>query len=236
MKKYITSSSNQLIKDLIKMKNSKQDKFLIEGKDLLDLAYLNNLLDMVITTEDNDEFSNVDIIVVPKFILEKLSNNKSVQPYIGVSRLPEVKGELGDKLVYLDGVQDPGNVGTIIRTALAFSYDAVVLSKDSASLTNSKVIQSTKGALFSIPLTNKMTLEELKEKGYVIIVTALEDAINYQKSPKFDKFVLVLGNEGQGVKKENIALADTVVKIEMGNIDSLNVAVAGGILLNHFRG
>ena len=235
MKKYITSSSNQLIKDLVKLKSSK-DKFLIEGKDLLDLAYLNNLLDMVITTEDNDEFSNVDIIVVPKFILEKLSNNKSVQPYIGVSRLPEVKGELGDKLVYLDGVQDPGNVGTIIRTALAFSYDAVVLSKDSASLTNSKVIQSTKGALFSIPLTNKVTLEELKEKGYVIIVTALEDAINYQKSPKFDKFVLVLGNEGQGVKKENIALADTVVKIEMGNIDSLNVAVAGGILLNHFRG
>ena len=236
MIKYITSSSNQLIKDLVKLKNSKEDKFLIEGKDLLDLAYLNNLLDMVITTEDNDEFSNVDIIVVPKFILEKLSNNKSVQPYIGVSRLPEVKGELGDKLVYLDGVQDPGNVGTIIRTALAFSYDAVVLSKDSASLTNSKVIQSTKGALFSIPLTNKVTLEELKEKGYVIIVTALEDAINYQKSPKFDKFVLVLGNEGQGVKKENIALADTVVKIEMGNIDSLNVAVAGGILLNHFRG
>ena len=236
MKKYITSSSNQLIKDLVKLKNSKEDKFLIEGKDLLDLAYSNNLLEMVITTEDNDEFSNVDIIVVPKFILEKLSNNKSVQPYIGVSRLPEVKGELGDKLVYLDGVQDPGNVGTIIRTALAFSYDAVVLSKDSASLTNSKVIQSTKGALFSIPLTNKVTLEELKEKGYVIIVTALEDAINYQKSPKFDKFVLVLGNEGQGVKKENIALADTVVKIEMGNIDSLNVAVAGGILLNHFRG
>lgn len=236
MKKYITSSSNQLIKDLVKLKNSKEDKFLIEGKDLLDLAYLNNLLDMVITTEDNDEFSNVDTIVVPKFILEKLSNNKSVQPYIGVSRLPEVKGELGDKLVYLDGVQDPGNVGTIIRTALAFSYDAVVLSKDSASLANSKVIQSTKGALFSIPLTNKVTLEELKEKGYVIIVTALEDAINYQKSPKFDKFVLVLGNEGQGVKKENIALADTVVKIEMGNIDSLNVAVAGGILLNHFRG
>ena len=185
MKKYITSSSNQLIKDLVKLKNSKEDKFLIEGKDLLDLAYLNNLLDVVITTEDNDEFSNVDIIVVPKFILEKLSNNKSVQPYIGVSRLPEVKGELGDKLVYLDGVQDPGNVGTIIRTALAFSYDAVVLSKDSASLTNSKVIQSTKGALFSIPLTNKVTLEELKEKGYVIIVTALEDAINYQKSPNF---------------------------------------------------
>ena len=236
MKKYITSSSNKLIKDLIKLKNNKEERFLIEGKDLLDLAYLNNLLEMVITTEDNDEFNNVETIIVPKFILEKLSNNKSVQPYIGVSRLPKVSSKLGDKLVYLDGVQDPGNVGTIIRTALAFSYDGVILSKDSASLTNSKVIQSTKGALFSIPLSNQVSLKELKEQGYMIIVTSLEDSINYLKTPKFDKFVLVLGNEGQGVKKENIELADTVVRIEMGNIDSLNVAVAGGILMNHYRG
>ncbi|MBE6143238.1 MAG: RNA methyltransferase [Erysipelotrichaceae bacterium] len=236
MKKYITSSSNKLIKDLIKLKNNKEERFLIEGKDLLDLAYLNNLLEMVITTEDDDEFNNVETIIVPKFILEKLSNNKSVQPYIGVSRLPKVSSKLGDKLVYLDGVQDPGNVGTIIRTALAFSYDGVILSKDSASLTNSKVIQSTKGALFSIPLSNQVSLKELKEQGYMIIVTSLEDSINYLKTPKFDKFVLVLGNEGQGVKKENIELADTVVRIEMGNIDSLNVAVAGGILMNHYRG
>ena len=236
MKKYITSSSNQLIKDLIKLKSSKEDKFLIEGKDLLDLAYLNNLLDLVITTEDNGEFENIDKVIVPKFILEKLSNNKSVQPYIGVARLPKVINQLGNKLVYLDGVQDPGNVGTIIRTALAFSYDGVVLSKDSASLNNLKVIQSTKGALFSIPLTNELTLKELKEQGYVIIVTALEDSINYLKTPKFEKFVLVLGNEGQGVKEENISLADAVVRIEMGNIDSLNVAVAGGILMNHYRG
>ena len=236
MKKYITSSSNKLIKDLIKLKNNKEERFLIEGKDLLDLAYLNNLLEMVITTEDKDEFNNVETIIVPKFILEKLSNNKSVQPYIGVSRLPKVSSKLGEKLVYLDGVQDPGNVGTIIRTALAFSYDGVILSKDSASLTNSKVIQSTKGALFSIPLSNQVSLKELKEQGYMIIVTSLEDSINYLKTPKFDKFVLVLGNEGQGVKKENIELADTVVRIEMGNIDSLNVAVAGGILMNHYRG
>lgn len=236
MKKYITSSSNQLIKDLIKLKSSKENKFLIEGKDLLDLAYLNNLLDMVITTEDNSEFDNIDQVIVPKFILEKLSNNKSVQPYIGVARLPKVTNQLGNKLIYLDGVQDPGNVGTIIRTALAFSYDGVVLSKDSASLTNSKVIQSTKGALFSIPLTNELSLKELKDQGYVIIVTALEDSINYLKTSKFEKFVLVLGNEGQGVKAENIALADAVVRIEMGNIDSLNVAVAGGILMNHYRG
>ena len=182
MKKYITSSSNKLIKDLIKLKNNKEERFLIEGKDLLDLAYLNNLLEMVITTEDNDEFNNVETIIVPKFILEKLSNNKSVQPYIGVSRLPKVSSKLGEKLVYLDGVQDPGNVGTIIRTALAFSYDGVILSKDSASLTNSKVIQSTKGALFSIPLSNQVSLKELKEQGYMIIVTSLEDSINYLKT------------------------------------------------------
>ena len=117
-----------------------------------------------------------------------------------------------------------------------FFLHSPAFSKDTASITNSKVIQSTKGALFSIPLRNDVTLQELKEQGYVVVVTALEDAINYLKLPKFDKFVLVLGNEGQGVKKENIDIADAVVKIEMGNIDSLNVAVAGGILMNHYRG
>ena len=236
MKKYISSSSNQIIKDLIKLKNSKEDKFLIEGKDLLDLAYLNNLLDLVITTEDNEEFNSVDKIIVPQFILEKLSINKSTQPYIGVARLPEYENYLGNKLIYLDGVQDPGNVGTIIRTALAFGYDGVVLSKDSASLKNSKVIQSTKGALFSLPLVQNKELKALKEEGYLIIATALEDSIDYQKTEKFEKFVLVLGNEGQGVKKQNLDIADAIVKIEMGNIDSLNVAVAGGILMNYYRG
>lgn len=236
MKKYVSSASNQLIKDLVKLKNVRGKKFLIEGKDLLDLAYLNDLLEMVITSEDNDHFSNIDVVVVPHFILEKLSNNKSVQPYIGVARLKEDDSELGNRLVYLDGIQDPGNVGTIIRTALAFAYDGVILSKDCASLSNPKVIQSTKGALFSLPLKTNVSIQELKNKGYIIIVTALENAINYLKTPKFEKFVLVLGNEGQGVKKENINLADAVVKIEMGNIDSLNVAVAGGILMNHYRG
>ena len=195
-----------------------------------------NLLKKWFTGDVHINYMKIQIPEDVKFILEKLSNNKSVQPYIGVSRLDQSKKELGNKLVYLDGVQDPGNVGTIIRTALAFSYDGVILSKDSASITNSKVIQSTKGALFSLPIRNDLSLKELQEQGYVIVVTALKGAINYQKLPKYEKFVLVLGNEGQGVKEENIDLADAVVKIEMGNIDSLNVAVAGGILMNHYRG
>ena len=234
----ITSATNQLIKDLVKLKQTRNAKelnqIIIEGKDLIDMAYENGLLDMVLTSNRSYSY-DVQTIICPSFILEKLSSNKSISDIIGVAHLSLDNKGLGNRIVYLDGVQDPGNVGTIIRTALAFSYDSIILSLDSASIYNEKVIQATKGALFSIPVFLDVSLQELKEKGYQIIVTALRNASDYKTLSPNDKFVLVLGNEGQGVKEENIDIADEVVKISMGNIDSLNVAVAGGILLNHYK-
>lgn len=237
--KEITSASNPLIKDLLKLNKVKEakelNKVLLEGEDLLDLAYLHNTLDLVLTCSNENRYVGVETILVPKFILEKLSSNKSTQDYIGVAHY-EFKNEVnGRRLVYLDGVQDPGNVGTIIRTSLAFSYDGIVLSNDSASIYNTKVIQSSKGAIFSLPIYLNTSLEELKNDGYQIIVSALHNSIPYEDLKIQDKFVIVLGNEGQGVKKENILLASNVVKIDMDHIDSLNVAIAGGILLNHYK-
>lgn len=238
MVKEITSASNQLIKDLVKLKQTRnakeQNSILIEGKDLVDMAYENGLLDMIITSNRDYDY-DVQTIICPSFILEKLSSNKSPSDIIGVAHFTLENKKFGDRIVYLDGVQDPGNVGTIIRTALAFSYDSLILSSDSASIYNEKVIQSTKGALFSLPLFLDVSLKNFKDMGYEIIVTALRDAVDYESFIPSGKFVLVLGNEGQGVKEENIKLADKIVKISMGNIDSLNVAVAGGILLNHYK-
>lgn len=238
MVREITSATNQLIKDLVKLKQARNAKeknsVLIEGKDLVDMAYENGLLDMVLTSNKKYAY-DVQTVICPSFILEKLSSNKSVSDIIGVAHFSLLNKTLGDRIVYLDGVQDPENVGTIIRTTLAFSYDSLILSSDSASIYNEKVIQSTKGALFSLPIFLDITLKELKEMGYQIIVTALKNAVDYESVSPSVKFVLVLGNEGQGVKEENINLADRVVKICMGNIDSLNVAVAGGILINHYR-
>lgn len=239
MIKTITSLQNQFIKDLVSLKTSnkkkKENRFLIEGEDLVSMAYETNQLDLVISLEEQLNYSDVDQIIVNQSILDKLSNNKSTSKILGVAHYQKFQ-DLGKKVIFLDNVQDPGNVGTIIRTALSFSYDSVVLGNNSASLYNEKVIQSSKGAVFKLPVYEQVNLKELKEDGYKIVSTALEGAINYLDLSLNDKFVLVFGNEGQGVCQETLSLSDKIIKIDISNIDSLNVAIAAGILMNHYRG
>lgn len=238
MIKTITSSSNPLIKELIKLKSVRERKltnsFLVEGKDIVDFCYENKMVKYIISCEEQEEYQ-CDQVIVPSFILEKISSNKSVPSIMALAFYQEEHKPLGNKIIYLDGVQDPGNVGTLIRTALAFGYDDVILSNDSASKYNEKTIVSSKGAIFKIVPRDNLTIDQLKELGYYIIVTALKGAIDYKKVLRKEKFVLVLGNEGQGVKEENILKADVVAKIDIQNIDSLNVGVAGAILMNEYR-
>lgn len=238
MIKKITSASNPLIKELIKLKSVRERKetnsFIVEGKDMVDFCYENNMVKFIISDQEQSAYQ-CDQIIVPSFILEKISSNKSVPSLMALSFYKEENKALGNKIVYLDGVQDPGNVGTIIRTALAFGYDDVILSIDSASKYNEKTIVSSKGAIFKIIPRDNLTLDQLKDLGYYIIVTSLKGAIPYKEVTRKDKFVLVLGSEGQGVKEENILKADVVTKIAIENIDSLNVAIAGAILMNEYR-
>ncbi len=235
----ITSLTNPYIKELneLKKNNIKKEKnmFLVDGLDFILLAKQNNLLKEILTLSYLEEYQDIKQIIVTKPILDKLSINKTSSNVIGVCYYSQNKEIKGDKLLYLDGVQDPGNVGTLIRTALAFSYSGVILSKDTASIYNDKVISSTKGAIFSLPIYNDVDLISLKEKGYEIVSTSLKNAIDYKEYHVKNKFVLVLGNEGQGVKEENLLISDYIVKINMDNIDSLNVGVAGGILMNEYR-
>lgn len=235
----ITSLTNPYIKELneLKKNNAKKEKnmFLVDGLDFILLAKQNNLLKEILTLSYLEEYQDIKQIIVTKPILDKLSINKTSSNVIGVCYYSQNKEIKGDKLLYLDGVQDPGNVGTLIRTALAFSYSGVILSKDTASIYNDKVISSTKGAIFSLPIYNDIDLISLKEKGYEIVSTSLKNAIDYKEYHFKNKFVLVLGNEGQGVKEENLLISDHIVKINMDNIDSLNVGVAGGILMNEYR-
>lgn len=236
--KEITSTKNPLIKELLELKKSSIKKqkqmFLVDGEDFIFLAYEKKLLKMILTLSYQEKYSNVEQIIVTKPILDKLSSNVNSSNMIGVCSFFIQKEITGNKLIYLDGVQDPGNVGTIIRTALAFNYDGVILSNDSASIYNDKVISSTKGALFKIPLYLDVNINELKDK-YCLVATSLHNALNYKEFKNRDRFILILGNEGQGVKKEIIEMASYNVKIPMGNIDSLNVAIAGGILMNEYR-
>lgn len=238
MIRQITSASNQLIKELIKLKSvkerKKQNKFIVEGEDLVSFCYENKMVEFIISSKEHEEF-DCDQIIVPPFILEKISFNKSVPSIMALSFFKEEDRPLGDRIIYLDGVQDPGNVGTIIRTALAFNYTSVVLSSDSASKYNDKTIMATKGAIFALPIFDNVSLSNLKNQGYTIISSALKDSIDYKGVETGNKFVIVLGNEGQGIKEETFKISDKIVKIDIQNIDSLNVAIAGAILMNEYR-
>jgi len=241
MIKYVTSRKNKIVLDTIELrqnKNSQKEKrFIIEGNHLLTMANNCHNLVYVLTNQrlkNIDE--NVDQYIVTNDILKKISINKSVPNVIGVCNyVNDVISDEGSA-VYLDNVQDPGNLGTIFRSSLAFSVYNVLLSNDSVNKYNEKAIQASQGSLFSLNIEscNVDKLIDLKKQGYKVIVTVLsKDAINLDnfKFTKNNKYILVFGNEGQGVRKEIIDLADSKIFIEMNNIDSLNVGVASSILL-----
>ena len=135
------------------------------------------------------------------------------------------------KILFLDEINDPGNMGTLLRTALAFSYDLVVLSENCVSIYNEKVVNSSKGAIFQIPVV-KGKLKDYKGTHKILVSNLSKNAVPLDEVELPEKFVLVLGNESHGVNKETRLLADQEIIIPINNIDSLNVAVAGGILMN----
>ena len=147
--------------------------------------------------------------------------------------LPE---SLSGKYLLLEDVQDPGNVGTMIRTADAAGYDGVFLSDKSADIYNQKTLRSMQGSHFHLPIYRGPILdmvEACKKQGVPVLATTLSDVSVDYKAVKTDgNFALVMGNEGQGISQDMAESADQLVHISMpGQAESLNVAVAAGILM-----
>ena len=233
--KIVESKENKLFKELLKIRKGdpKGGYFLGEGKDLVEEAYKAGMLRTLIMPLDTKApVLDMPIVGLKAGLYRELSSYQSLPPCMGVCHFEENK-DIKDRVIYLDGIQDPGNAGTIIRTALSFGYTGVVFSNDSVSLYNSKVIQSTKGAIFHLPIYRE-DLTKLYAQGYHIYVTTLDGADERTISSLKTPFVLVFGNEGHGVRKEYQALG-TKLKIEMSGIDSLNVAVASGIFMYRFK-
>lgn len=238
----ITSLQNSYIKYLNKLKENdfskNEKKFLIEGFHLVNEA--KEYLSEILVLEYLDEYKDIKQIEVSKEILEKLSSGKSKARIIGICNYIDKKDIHSNILVYLNAIQDPGNVGTIFRTALAFSFFDILIDEKCAFKYNQKVIQSSQGAIFkeNIVESNFNELLEFKNKGYKIIVTTLSEKSVYLENFNFninDKYIIVFGNEGQGVSKEIINISDYQLKIKMNNIDSLNVAISAGIILNRIN-
>ena len=237
----ILSKNNQKIKDAcaLRMKKVRQEKglFLMEGIKNLDMALRFGAVKQIFTSIGLPKLKqDIECYKVNDEVLRKLSSSENPEGVVFVCEQLSPRKEAKDyhKIVYLDQINDPGNLGTILRTAVAFNYDAVIISKSSVDLYNEKVVAASKGALFLIDAF----YDDISNyaKGRVVIASALEDAIPLQECKKPRDFILVLGNESHGVSNEILDTANQIVKIEMNDaIDSLNVGVAAGILMNYFK-
>ena len=236
----ITSVDNKKIKRYVSLKNSKNRKseglFLVEGMHMCYEAFKNNLLVDILVLENTSLSFNYqnEITYVTENVLKKVSNLSSPTTVIGICKIIDNSEIFGDHLLILDDVSDPGNIGTIIRSANAFNIDTIILSKNSVDIYNDKVLRATQGMIFNMNIIYADLLDvipKLRDNGYVILGTNVvngEDARNINVS----KYALIMGNEGCGVHKEVSALCDKNLYIKMNSsCESLNVAVATSILL-----
>ena len=238
----INSKNNQKIKDAcsLKLKKARQEKglFLMEGIKNLDLALTYSKVRTIFTAIGLPKLKqDIECYKVNDEVLRKLAVSENPEGVVFVCETVKPKKEKSQyhKIVYLDQINDPGNLGTILRTAVAFNYDAVILSKGSVDLYNEKVIAASKGAIFLIDAFVG-DINDYIEGHQVIVSTLDEKSIPLNECSKPNDFIIVLGNESHGVSEEVIKTANTLVKIEMNDvIDSLNVAIAGAILMNHFK-
>ena len=236
----ITSVDNKKIKRYVSLKNSRDRKveglFIVEGMHMCYEANKHNLLVDLIVLENTDISFNYagEITYVTLNVMKKVSNLSNPTNVIGICKIVDNNEIIGNHLLVLDDIQDPGNIGTIIRSASAFNIDTIVLSNNSVDIYNDKVLRSTQGMIFNLNIIYGDLLEvipNLHDNGYVILGTNVNDGEDV-RNVKVNKYALVMGNEGQGVKEEIASLCDKNLYIKMNsNCESLNVGVATSILL-----
>lgn len=240
----IESTQNSTIKALAKLSSKKErdasGRFLIEGWHLLEEASQAGLLEQVFQLETQPVFPNAPTTFCSQAVLNKLSAQKSDARYIGVCRKPDAHSLAeAKKVLLLDHLQDPGNLGTLIRSAVSFGLDAIVLSGDCADPYGPKAIQSSQGALFHISVQTAdlaKTIADLKAKAIPVFGAAL-----HQNSKELHDlaipacFAIMIGNEGQGIRPQLLAQCSSLVHIEMASFESLNAAIAGSILMYAFQ-
>lgn len=228
----INSRQNEKIKELIKLSNPKFSKeqklFKIEGFHALEMAIEAKVVKSVFTTKELEIDDKIPQFVVSKEVMEKVSTSKSPQGVIAVCEYKKSTPISSDKVLYLDDVSDPGNLGTLLRTALAFGYKDVVLNAGCSEY-NEKVLQSTQGAIFKLNILHELDFSKLKE--YEILATEIKGSVSLNEVKSPAKHVLILGNEAHGVQEKLLKLAHKRIRIDIENIESLNVAVAGAIAM-----
>lgn len=234
----ISSLSNQRVKDWMRLyqKKYRKNQYLIFDEDMIRSAIEYDYLDTLIYCGNNDiEFPN-SVEVSPE-VMDKLSKGKSLK-YIGVANMLKEGLDNPKRVVILDDLQDPSNVGMIISIAYLFGYDSIILNSFTADIYHEKCLDKAKDSLYKVNILRcdvKEIIPELKKEGFKVYATGLrKETKELEETLIYDKMAFILGNEGSGVKEELYDLSDEIVKIRMENIDSLNVAIAGSIVMYHF--
>lgn len=235
----ITSVNNNKIKEINKLKEKKyrdsSNSFLVEGEHLVIEAYRENLIKELIVLDDSDFIlDGIPTVKVSREVMKKLSSMDSYPSVIGVANKIREK-ELGNSILILDDIQDPGNLGTIIRSSAAFGIDTIVVSPKTVDIYNIKVLRATQGMLFHINIIVKELdsfITKLKQDNYKIYGTKVDKGVNIKDISINNKYALVMGNEGNGISDNVSKLCDEYLYIKMNdNVESLNVGVATSILL-----
>ncbi|HFI0256849.1 TPA: TrmH family RNA methyltransferase [Streptococcus suis] len=242
----IRSKANASIKETKKLhqKKYRRSSYLIEGWHLLEEArQAEAVIEQVFVLEDYaDRVAGLENVkLVSPEILQDLADSQTPQGVVAQLALPKqtLPEELSGHYLVLEDVQDPGNVGTMIRTADAAGYDGVFLSDKSADIFSMKVLRSMQGSHFHLPVYRMPIAElltHLQENQVQVLATTLSSqSVDYKEVKPAASFAIVMGNEGQGISELVAAEADQLVHISMpGQAESLNVAVAAGILLFSF--
>lgn len=241
----IKSFDNFKIKKLTKLKNkkyvNKYQEFIIEDQDLLKIAYENSLLLEIYTTnysKYSNDFDSISVVSVTEKIIAKISNYENKNDFIALVKIPEFsKNEIKKfkKIIILDNIQDPGNMGNIIRNSLAFDFEAILLINNCVSPYNDKVIKASKGAILQIPIINEIKLEDVKDFHHYFFLLD-ENAKPLTSITKTqERYSLIYGNEGSGINPKTLnTLKGTKIYIPIKNIESLNVASASAIGNHYF--
>ena len=253
----ITSKDNELIKHIKKLKDKKErdlsNEYIIEGIKLIQEAIQENAkIKQIIICDDCEktesipkdlmyEIAKQECIYVTNKVFDSITEVMNPQGILAIIEKQSKEIQIDDKqdiILALDDIQDPGNLGTILRTADSIGLTQILVSKGTADSYNPKVVRSTMGAIFRVKIIEcedlVKTLKEIKKHKFEIVVSSLQTDnsiydINYHKK------VIVIGNEANGVKREIQDLADKKIKIPMlGKTESLNASVATGIILYEY--
>ena len=236
----ITSLDNDKVKYYCKLQKKKyrdiNNEFIVEGEHLVLEAFKTGVLKEVLLEEGEVLPIDVEQIEVTKEILKKISTLTSPPKMIGLCE-KRIETTIGKRILVIDEIQDPGNLGTIIRSAVAFNIDTIVIGDNTVDVYSPKVVRATQGMLFHVPIVfysiDKLIpiLKKLKIPVLATNVKYGEEVKNLTRDEK-QTFALIVGNEGNGVNPKYLELSDKFIYIPMNDVvESLNVAIATSIIL-----